>query len=239
MLALVLASAMTRPVATMVLIHGAGGGGWEYAPWRMHFERRGYKFLAPDLIPREGDYARTTLADYDSQIVAWCEGARRPLVLVGASMGGALALRVANRVGADAVVLVNPVTPSGIASPGEIPDVVRWAGGPIQDTREALPDGSERTILWAAARWRDESGVVLRDLRDGYSFDPIAAPILVVVSGQDADVPPQTSLALATELGAQTIEYPEASHIGPLMGLRAHRTAKDILDWLFERAIVD
>jgi len=220
---------------TVVLVHGAGGGGWEYAPWRPRIERAGYKFLAPDLVPVGGDYATTTLADYEEQVVAWCEGHRGPLVLVGASMGGALVLRVAARVEADAVILVNPVPPEPLGRTADVPDVVRWAGGPIEDTRAALPDGTERVIAWAAERWRDESGVVIRELRDGYTYDGFSAPTLVMISGQDTDIPPRASRNLAAQLDADVIEYPEASHIGPLMGRRAHRVAQDVVDWLKRR----
>ncbi|MBX3096263.1 MAG: alpha/beta hydrolase [Fimbriimonadaceae bacterium] len=239
-LSLLAATMLSKPTATAVLIHGAGGGGWEYAHWRMYFERRGLKFIAPDLLPVGGDYAKTTLIDYEAQVIGWTQGAHRPLVVIGASMGGALAVRVARRVNANAVVLINPVPPSGIeGSDGAVPDVVRWAGGPLQDTRDALPDGSENVIRWAAERWRDESGAVLRQLRAGYEFEPLPCPVLVVISGKDTDIPPASSMEFAQQLKAETVEYPNASHIGPLMGIRADRTAKDILSWLNRTGIGD
>jgi pimeloyl-ACP methyl ester carboxylesterase len=48
-----LAMTMTfRPVA--VMIHGAGGGGWEWDAWRPVFEHGGWDVIAADLMPSKG-----------------------------------------------------------------------------------------------------------------------------------------------------------------------------------------
>ena len=36
---------------TIVCIHGAGGGGWEYAKWDPIFRAAGYRVIANDLVP--------------------------------------------------------------------------------------------------------------------------------------------------------------------------------------------
>ena len=55
------------------------------------------------------DVAATRLQDYQAQVRAALAALPRPRVLVGASLGGLLALDAAE--GADAVVLVNPLPP--------------------------------------------------------------------------------------------------------------------------------
>jgi len=232
MLALAVAATMAaKPV--VVMIHGAGGGGWEWEKWRPVFARAGWRVVAHDLQPASGGLAKTTLADYERQVVSWCPKGQ-PVVLVGASMGGMLALRVAERVRARAVVLVNSVTPKGSGGKS-FPAVVRWANGPLEDTRVAMPDSDEPTIRAAWKRWRDESGTVMTELSKGVVVAPPRKPTLVVVGREDTDVRPIDSLAMAMRLRADVIEYAGMSHVGPLLGRRAPEVAATVLQWLRAR----
>src|SRR5579862_8363577 len=88
-LCIAVATVIARPVA--VMIHGAGGGGWEYKFWKPVFEKAGYRVVTPDLMPAQGGLAKTTFQDYVDQIVA--AGGEHPSVLIGASMGGVLVLK--------------------------------------------------------------------------------------------------------------------------------------------------
>ncbi|MBY4597759.1 alpha/beta fold hydrolase, partial [bacterium BD-1] len=78
-----------------VFVHGAGGGGWEWAAWRRVFAAAGWNALAPDLWPAPAGLAATSLADYAVQVRGWLAAAPRPRVLVGASLGGLLAAMAA------------------------------------------------------------------------------------------------------------------------------------------------
>ena len=82
---------MTRSRAVL-LVHGAGGGGWEWNVWRGVWEAAGFRVAAPDLVPVRGDVAATRLQDYQAQVSAALAALPRPRVLVGASLGGLLAL---------------------------------------------------------------------------------------------------------------------------------------------------
>ena len=53
---------MTRSRAAL-LVHGAGGGGWEWNVWRGVWEAAGFRVAAPDLVPVRGDVAATRLQD--------------------------------------------------------------------------------------------------------------------------------------------------------------------------------
>jgi len=223
-----------RPVA--VMIHGAGGGGWEWKFWQEEFERAGWQVVAPDLMPAERGIAATTVEDYIEQVVQAASAAGERLVLIGASMGGILALKAAERMEARAVVLVNSVPPAGVewsrGQQEEVPDVVEWSNSPLQETEDALWDSSQEVIEWAHERWRDESGAVLRALRDGVPAEKPSCPVLVIASDKDTDIPPEVSRRLAEMLSGDFVLYREMSHVGPLLGTRAHSVARHTLGWL-------
>jgi pimeloyl-ACP methyl ester carboxylesterase len=223
---------------TVVMVHGAGGGGWEYDFWKPVFAGAGWKVVARDLVPAKGGLAATTFDDYAGQVIAWGKGAKKPLVLVGASMGGPLVLRAAARLKPALIVLVGSVAPAGVRVERQasvFPDIARWANGPIKDTRDAMPDSDEKTVQWAWKRWRDESGAVLNALVTGVEAPKPSCPVLVVWGEKDTDVPLSTGLALQRAYGADLRVYQGTSHVGPLMGKRAKEVAQDVLGWMKSR----
>ena len=136
-----------------LLVHGAGGGGWEWNVWRGVFEAAGIAVAAPDLQPVAAGLAATGFDDYLQQARDALRALPRPRVAVGASLGGLLALGIADA--ADALVLVNPLPPAPwhASLPSRPwPDVVPWRRhARLEGTRRALPG------LWRrdpAKRWR-------------------------------------------------------------------------------------
>jgi len=217
----------------VVMIHGAGGGGWEYDFWRPVWEKAGFEVSAPDMLPRNNHYAQTTFTDYLNQTKTAAKG-KRPLILVGASMGGILVLRAAETLKPDALILMNSTSPLGVSPPkggNPLPPVVIWENGPIQDTRDSLPDGDEKTVLWAHPKWRNESGAVLNTIRAGVRANPPTCPVLVVIGLEDADIPPANSMNLAKWANADVHSYVGTSHIGPLMGHRRIEIAEAAVQW--------
>ncbi|GMV37100.1 MAG: hypothetical protein AMXMBFR61_16080 [Fimbriimonadales bacterium] len=226
------------PKPTVVMIHGAGGGGWEYDSWRPVFENAGWTVVAPDLMPSEKGLAETTFDDYVTQVVEVCRKHER-VVLVGASMGGIIALKAAEKVRPIAVVLVNGSAPKGLSGRDEpaqeVPDIIRWAGGPIEDSRTAMPDSDEATIQKAWKRWRDESGKVIRAIREGVEARRPGCSVLVVIGREDDTIPPETSRRVAEAMAADVHEYAGMSHVGPLLGKRAAEVAGAVVAWLDAR----
>lgn len=226
---------MPEPALTAVFVHGAGGGGWEWAVWARVFAAHGHPVLAPDLRPGPGGLAATSLDDYAAQVGEWVAAARRAapgrgVALVGASLGGLLALM--NRAHADALVLVNPMPPEGLPGAPHEGDVVPWGReASLAGTRRALPDADDLATLHAFRRWRDESGLALRQARAGVRCAAATAPALVMASADDTDVPAANSAALGAALGASLLHLP-GSHVGPLLGRQAAAAAAQAVEWL-------
>lgn len=230
--------------ATVVCVHGAGGGGWEWGIWARVLGARGCDVIAPDLQPVAAGVVATRFADYRDQVLQWCRGVDAPVVLVGASLGGLLALAAAGPAEAVALVLVNPLPPRGFAesvphkarpapAPALRPALIPWGRERVlASTRRALPDADDAARLYAFRRWRDESGAVLEEARAGISTEPLRCPALVLASERDADVPFAVSRALASALPADFESLAQASHVGPLLGRSAAATAQRAADWL-------
>jgi pimeloyl-ACP methyl ester carboxylesterase len=229
---------MQKRKGTFVLIHGAGGGGWEYDLWKPVLEKQGWNVVAKDLMPTQGGLEKTVFTDYVVQVRAWVPKSGK-VVLAGASMGGILALKAAETVSPAAVVLINSTIPAGVgparAPKPESPPVVRWANGPLQDTRDSMPDSDEKTILWAWKRWRDESGTVINTIRKGVPSRKPACPTLVILGEKDTDIPYTTGLELAKWAGADVQLYQGMSHVGPLMSTRATEVAEAMRLWVERR----
>ena len=100
-------------MATFALIHGGGDVGWYWHLVARELRRRGQDVVAPDL-PCDDDSAG--LSEYADTVVD-AIGDGHDLVVVGQSYGGFTAPLVADRLQADALVLVAGMIPA----PGEAP----------------------------------------------------------------------------------------------------------------------
>ncbi len=115
---------------TILMVHGAFGGGWAFEKFQSYFETRGYRCVAPDLRHHGGDsnramppeLARTSLLDYLGDLEALINTLDGDLILMGHSMGGLLCQMLAARGHGSHLVLLAPSPPAGIipASPMEM-----------------------------------------------------------------------------------------------------------------------
>jgi pimeloyl-ACP methyl ester carboxylesterase len=217
-----------------VLVHGAGGGGWEWDIWRRVLQARGIACACMDLEPVAAGLSATTFDDYRTQVQIALDALPRPRVLIGASLGGLLAASCA--ASADALVLVNPLPPepwSAQLPQREWPDVVPWRrDARLASTRRALADADDATALFAFRRWRDESGVVLRQAQSGVAVAVPQCPVLVIASELDEDVPAEVTATVAEAWGASLLRMPGSTHVGPLLGRDAASVAAQVVDWL-------
>ncbi len=217
-----------------LMVHGGGGGGWEWVVWRGVFEAAGLRAEAPDLQPGPRGLAQTGFADYATQVHAALAALPRPRAIVGASLGALLAASCAD--GADAAVLVNPLPPAPWHAQlprREWPDVVPWQrDARLTGTRRALPDADEATALFAFRNWRDESGLAMREAYAGVAVERPACRVLCIASMVDEDVAPALTAALAGDWNASLLRAQAVSHVGPLLGRGAPDCATQVLAWL-------
>jgi pimeloyl-ACP methyl ester carboxylesterase len=223
--------------APVLLIHGAGGGGWEWAVWLRVMRAHGWQVEAIELQHASAGLAATRLGDYVQQVEAAAQGLGAAPILVGASLGGLLAMMSAPVVDPCALVLVNPLPPApwhlGMPAVAGSPPVIAWGStASLASTRRALPDADDATCEWAWRRWRNESGAVVDAARGGVMVERPACPVLVMASELDVDVPLEVSAALASGWSADLIRVPGASHVGPLLGRGAVRCAGLVHGWL-------
>ena len=226
-----------NPIRHVLLVHGAGGGGWEWNLWRELLRARGLIAHAPDLQPVSAGLAATGFDDYAAQVRGALAALPRPRALIGASLGGLLALSCADA--ADALVLFNPLPPAPWSArwpARDWPARVPWRrDARLASTRRALPDADAATALYAYRRWRDESGAVLRAAQAGIVAAAPACPTLCLASARDEDVAPELCAELALAWGAQLLRAPSPSHVGPLLGRGAAELAGLVADWLSAR----
>lgn len=219
----------------VVMVHGAGGGGWEWRLWAEVFGAAGRSVLAPDLLPSAGGLAATRFGDYRDQVCRWCRMSDGSVVLIGASLGGLLALSAAADCSPAALVLVNPMPPKGTEPWPRFslrPPIVRWSQSAFANTRAAVPDADVDAARWAHTRWRDESGAVMNEAGAGLSVSAPGCPVLVLSAADDRDVPSATSRAVAATLAADFVCVPGCSHVGILLGHQAAAAATLALAWL-------
>ncbi|MEJ2061410.1 MAG: alpha/beta fold hydrolase [Gammaproteobacteria bacterium] len=223
---------------TVLFIHGGGGGGWEWARWLPCFRVAGFSTRAPTLQPSAAGLTHTRFEDYLDQLQATAVRCDQP-ILIGASLGGLLALKLAEHVPASAIVLVNSLPPVGTRGwqpQKHYPARVAWSRKTrLEDTRAAMPEADEDTVWWAHARWRDESGAVLNTAYAGVSVTPPSCPVLILNGERDRTVPWKIGETMARDLNAEFIRLPGASHLGPLLGPQAQAVARTALEWLHAR----
>ncbi|HYM85629.1 MAG TPA: alpha/beta fold hydrolase [Pseudoxanthomonas sp.] len=217
-----------------LLVHGAGGGAWEWNRWRGVLEAHAMASTAIELQPASRGLVATTLQDYAGQVRTALQKLQRPRVLIGASLGGLLAALCASD--ADALVLVNPLPPAPWHR--QLPardwgEVMPWQrNARLASTRAAMNDADDASALFAFRRWRDESGEAMREAHDGIEVARPECPALFVVSMQDEDVSSAIVLEWAQAWRADRLETIATSHVGPLLGREASRIAGQTVAWL-------
>lgn len=218
-----------------LLVHGAGGGAWEWNLWRGVLEAHAIAVHALELQPSPAGLAATTLQDYRTQVGDALQVLPHPRVLVGASLGGLLAAICADQ--ADALVLINPLPPAPwhrkLPRRDRSAAVVPWRrNARLASTRDALRDVDEAGVVFAFRHWRDESGAVLDEAYAGIEVEKPVCTALLIASARDEDVPPEIIFAMAGEWQADRLETLASSHVGPLLGRAAPEVARQAVAWL-------
>ena len=222
-----------------LMVHGAGGGAWEWLIWQRVFVAHGAQTHAFDLTAN-GALEATRYSHYLAQVRSQIEQ-YEPSVLIGASLGGLLAaeaLRIDARqtTSVRALILAAPMLKSAtgidIAGAKIAGTIKRWAHATeLAKTARALPDADSAAIAFAHARWRDESASVLNTAYAGRNFASGACATLMLIAEHDRDISNVglRSWANAEQMDLQCVRG--ASHTGLLLGQYAAATAELAYRW--------
>jgi non-heme chloroperoxidase len=216
---------------SVLLIHGYGGGAWYFARYQRFLAERGYPTYAVNLRGHCGsrpveNLGRVSLYDYVEDVREVASYLGRPIV-IGHSMGGLLAQKLAESDLAAAAVLQCAAAPRGITlfswrlALRQLKHLPALVGSrPLEGTRSDLdalvfnrvPEG-ERDEL--ARRFVPDSGRAGREL--SISAVPVDArkvrcPVLVVSCSDDRNVVPRVARRLARKYKAPQWEYAGHGH---------------------------
>lgn len=221
---------------TVVMTHGAFCGGWAFDVFRAPFEARGWTVLTPDLPGHgaKGSVAGVSMSDYAKALVAFCAELPEKPVLLGHSMGGLVSQMAARRVAPQALILLAPSPPWGVAG-SSIEEAVTafgvglvdpfWGGAVSPDRHimrhhslDRTPKALRESIL---DRLRPESGRAVREVLNWW-MDPfmttsvgvgtLPMPSLAVAGDRDVVHPVATVRQTADRIGAEFRIMPGMSH---------------------------
>ncbi|HEX7938997.1 MAG TPA: alpha/beta fold hydrolase [Gemmatimonadaceae bacterium] len=234
----------------VLLIHGMFGGAWYWAGYQALLASRGYASHAVNLRGHHGsrpvnDIGRVPLMDFVADVLEVARSLSNPII-IGHSMGGLLAQKVAEAGACRACVLL------AAAPPRWIP-VVSWLlltkqlkyATAMAASRPLLPDRSDadalmfnRTPVAERASFFPqlvpESGRAGRELSlgiVGVSERRVSAPVLVVTGSDDKFIVPRVSRAVAAKYRAPLKVHDGFAHL--IMSEPGwEKPANDIIDWM-------
>ncbi len=216
----------------LLLIHGMWADRAHWNRYRRFFERAGYDTSAVTLryhsVPQNlAGLARTGIMDYVDQVRAQVARLTQPPVVIGHSMGGLVAQKLAELEPLRALVLISPCAPGGVWC--ITPSVIGCAGGNLLDAVLKRPfiipprnaryglmntlSAREQTVIQQS--FLHESGRVLWQILVGavrVDERKVRCPVLVLVGSADHATPPVVARRIARKYGADYREYPGRCH---------------------------
>lgn len=202
---------------SLLLVHGSGSGPWAFDGWKESFP--GARVEAVDL--QEGlAVANASIEDYAAAVVRAAAGLPRPLVVIGWSLGGLVAMLAAERVQPEALVLLEASPPLEVQGLRE--EVV-----PKPGTFEPIEAGASPP---PGMLHRRESSLAMGERDRGVSVPKLLAPTRTLVVFGDA-LRHDRGPILATHLDADALDVGTASHWDLV---RDHGIRARIAAWLDE-----
>lgn len=216
----------------LLFLHGLFAAGWMFEHWTQYFADRGRAAFAVDLRGHGSsdgvtDGGVVTLADYVDD-AARIAGALGRVVVIGHSMGGLIAQKLAESGAVAAAILVSPAPPRGIPvlslrlavrQAKYLPALVRSREIRV---RRADADAmilnrippTERAALFP--RFEPDSGRAARDILLGaVAVEPrrVRCPVLVLAGDDDRFIPLRVVRRVAKRYGAPLRVMPGRAHL--------------------------
>ncbi len=227
----------------LLFVHGLGHGAWCFEPWQDLAAARGFSSHALSLRGHgdsggQHELGRTTVRDYEHDVLQAIAGLPQPPVLVGHSLGGMVVQRVLQRYPARAGVLLTPIP--AVGAPATVLGMARnrpmellrgTLGATIRlradDLFADLPPDQARDYasrVGRESRWAQWA--MLRPERVG----PVDSPVLVVGAEQDRLVAAADVRRCAQALDAE-LSWVPGGHDVMLDGWR-EQVLDVVLDWV-------
>lgn len=237
----------------LVFVHGMWGGSWYWTNYLKAAAEAGWDAWAINLRGHHGsrpipDLGRVSVLDYVQDVLD-CLRRLGEVVLIGHSMGGLIAQKVAETGGVRAAVALTSAAPRGILvlSWPVLSRMVKYLG-PIFRSRAFTSSRADADALvlnqlpldrqaWAYERFVPESGRVARELAFGLiAVDEarVRCPLLVVGAERDTITPAAVQRRIARKYGA---DYREMAGHGHMLMLEEgwERPFQQILEWIGTR----
>lgn len=249
-LRLLAGQAQGPPRAPILFVHGFLATGWVFHNYLDFFAARGHPAYALHLRGREGSrpgtaIGRVSVADFVADATEAARALGRPIV-VGHSLGGLVAQKLAEQGDAAAVVLLSPAPPRGIPllTPRLVAAMSRYLGPMLrsrpfvarwEDFRALVLAGippEERQELFE--RFVADSGRAARELAlgvVGVDRSRVRCPLLVVGGDADRFIPLPIVRRVAARYGAPLYVARGHAHLLPLEP-RWETPARYIADWI-------
>ncbi len=250
---------------SLLMIHGIGCGGDAWDRMRPQFEAAGWTCDAPTLFPDRrtqdnppaslpdlslSDYVRS-MTDF-ARSIAERDGGRKPAV-IGHSMGGLIAQKLAEAGEVSAAVFLTPAPPKDCAGVGPavaftfLNVLASGAAGGRSKPQKVWRTGFKFGVLNAVPKSRHDeiyatalfdSGRVYGDIGDGVEVDEarVDVPTLTIAASRDRATPAKSVRKVAAKYAQAATpgdfkEYPDNAHwIVDEPG--TDRVVDDILTWL-------
>jgi len=215
---------------TVILVHGAANSAAVWRFWQQELATLGWRSHAINLRGHGtsgggADLSVTTMRDYADDVAnAARKFSTRPIV-IGWSMGGLVAMLVAESGLASACVGLAPSAPalhedenaplrSGIFGPEEYGIISRDPA-----LQPAMPDLDPEERAVALSSLRAESRLARDERKRGIVIQHLPCPLLIVTAEREVDRPPAVYKNL--HLPAELVSIEDCSHWGLVLNRRA------------------
>jgi Predicted hydrolases or acyltransferases (alpha/beta hydrolase superfamily) len=241
-----------RSEKSLFLIHGMWATSDCWQNYRNFSEQRGYLTRAPTLLhhkeyPYPKELKDTHITDYVEQCVKEIKDMEGKPVIIGHSMGGLIAQKLAELGLAKKLILIAPAPPKGISPLSwsvlwtfirSVPEIAlgKPFKVPLSKARYGVMNtlsAEEQEKLYAQfvyeSPWAARKFVV-----GGVAVDAgeVTSPVLVVAGSEDRTIVPRVARKIAQRYHASYIEYPGYCHFRLIQGTGWQKVAEDIASWV-------
>lgn len=214
-----------------LFIHDQGGGSWEWCVWAEIFEQYQFETHTITLEPSKAGEKNTSSSDYAQQLIDYIDNHKlKQPILVGAGMGGKLALKLYHQVNPSALILINPLGSETFSRPLDEIDftsVIFDQHDPNNDPRSPGPEEFHNDNAKQQLSRQEKPNKL-----GGSEIPDIYCPCLLLIGEQSNVVPPETGNELAEKLNAEVISFGGVNHISALLGIEAKAIARHVCQTL-------